>query len=240
MFNLMSHTKESFAKLFECGITPFTTPADIELFMAEALKYGYRTVLSVSNDLEHYKRLLKGSDIKLGGLFAYPSGEMCIESKKCELQKLIEGGCSTVDGVINMSFLMSHEYERLLEETRGLVQFAKGLCEDIEIKFIIECALLNDNDEELIKGSKIIKESGAHYVKMDTGWIPPGGNLRQLKIIREAVGPDFGVKFCGALAASTQGSVAAFETGADIIGEVPVKVIENFDNYKALRQKGVI
>jgi len=60
------------------------------------------------------------------------------------------------------------------------------------VKVIIEAALLTDDEKRTACG--LVKESGAHFVKTSTGFGPPGASVRDVEIMRAAVGPGFGVK----------------------------------------------
>lgn len=236
MFDIANHTKESFARLFETGIgvCSFFTPEIIELSMMEAKRYHYRAVLSTSNHMDLHQQFLgNNTDVMLGAVFSYPYGDMSLDAKKCELKKVIDGGAVTVDGVLNMSFLKAHQYDRLQDETSELVRYAHEQKSDIEVKFIVECAWVED--DELAEAARIIQRAGADFIKTQTGWVPPGGTLKQIGVIRKTVGPDFGLKITGKVTNSIQGCIAALEAGADIIGEEPPRIIENFELYKAMR-----
>jgi deoxyribose-phosphate aldolase len=237
MINFMDLNREDLGRLFEAGngVTTYHTPENIELGAEEAKKYGYRAYIVSSNFLPFLKRLLVGTEILVGATFSYPWGDMNIESKKIEIKKIIELGAETIDGVINMSFLKSGYLNELEIELNELVSFAKKQRNDIEIKFIVECMYLTD--EELVTVSKMIKNCGADYIKTTSGWPPLGATPRQIKLIRQTVGLDFGIKGCG-LTSSVEGCMAFFDAGADIIGETfAPRIIENFDTYLKLRKK---
>jgi len=237
--DILNLTKENAGRLFEAGngVTTYHTPENIELGVEEAKKYGYRAYIVSSNYLPLLEKLLSGTKILIGSVFSYPWGDMNIESKKTEIQKIIELGAETIDGAINMSFLKSGYINKLENELNEIVDFARNQRNDIEIKFIAECMYLTDN--ELITAAKIIKNSGANYIKTTSGWPPLGAMPRQIKIIREAVGPAFGIKGCGPTS-SVEGCMEFFDAGADIIGETfAPRVIENIDSYLK-RNKSVL
>ena len=237
MFDVMAMTRESFGKLFEggSGVLGFHSPETIELNAAEAIKYNIRTICTSCNFIPLYKKFLAGTDIMVGGVFSYPWGDMSIEAKKIEIAKDIELGADTLDGVINLSYLKSGMMYELEKELSELVAFARNKKADIEMKFIVECIFVTD--EELAAASKLIKKSGANYVKTQTGWAPPGPTARQIRLIREAVGPEFGIKGCARSTGTIEGAVEFFEAGANIIGEAAPRVVEGLEYYQEMRRK---
>ena len=60
------------------------------------------------------------------------------------------------------------------------------------MKVIIEAALLTDGEK--VTACRLAKKAGARFVKTSTGFGPPGASVRDVEIMRDAVGPDFGVK----------------------------------------------
>jgi len=237
MFDIMSMTRETFGKLFEggSGVLGFHSPESVELGAAEAIKYNIRSVCTSCNFIPLYKKYLIGTDIKVGGVFSYPWGDMSFEAKKVEIAKDIDQGADTLDGVINLSYLKSGMLNELEKELCDLIEFARKIKTGMEIKFIIECIFVTD--EELITASKLIQKSGADYVKTQTGWAPPGPTARQIRLIREAVGPDFGIKGCARSTGTIDGAVEFFEAGANIIGEAAPRVIQGLEHYQEMRRK---
>jgi deoxyribose-phosphate aldolase len=240
MFDVMAYNPNTFGKLFEggSGVLSFHSPETVELGAAEAIKYNIRTICTSCNFIPLYKKFLEGTDIMVGGVFSYPWGDMSIEAKKAELTKVIELGADTLDGVINLSYLKSGMMYELEKELCELVAFARNQKAGIEIKFIVECIFVTD--EELCAAARLIKKSGADFIKTQTGWAPPGPTARQIRLIREAVGPDFGIKGCARSTGTIEGAVEFFEAGANIIGEAAPRVVEGLEAYQAMirRQTG--
>lgn len=232
MASIMDFTKQTLGNLFEAGdgICNYHTPDLMELIAYEAIRYNYRSICTSSNFLPTYRKLVEGTRIKLIGMVAYPFGDMGIECKKKEIEAVIDKGCDAIDVVVNMSYLKSGRYDEFKDEVFTLVDYARSLKKDLEIKPLVETVLCTD--EQLIVASQTVKESGADFIKTQTGWYPIGLTLRQLKIIRKTVGPDFGIKACGAITESVQGLAACLEEGADIIGGNGIRIIEDLEFYQ--------
>ena len=234
---ILTYTKETLGKLFEAGdgICEYHTPEKMEMIAYEARKYNYRSICTSSNYIKTYKKLLEGTDIKVIGMVAYPFGDMSIEAKKVEIDRVIEEGCDAIDVVVNMSYLMSNEFGRFHDEVMDLVSYIRKRKDSIEIKVLVEVVLLSD--EQLRYAVKTVEESGADFFKTPTGWFTVGLTLRQLKIMRETAGPDFKIKACGSITESIQGLSACLDAGADIIGGNGGRIIENLPFYQEYLRK---
>jgi len=99
-------------------------------------------------------------------------------------------------------------------DIREVVEHAKAR-KDIVVKVIIETGLLTE--EEKVIASRLVKESGADFVKTSTGFNAPGANVHDVKLIRETVGPDFGLKASGGIR-TYRDAVKLIEAGANRIG----------------------
>jgi len=234
MVDIKSLTEEKIAQMIDYGpalAVPYTEN-EVRLACAEAIKYNMKLVVVIESFIPLVKRLLKGTGIITGGIFSYPLGNICTEAKIVQIKNVIGKGAEAIDGVLPLSALKSGDFDFVREETQRLVETARGLRQDIEIKFMVEISYLDE--EEIVTAAKIVKESGADFIKTGTGWAPWGPSIRQIKLIRETVGPDFGVKASGM---EVEGSIYNFldyvEAGATRFGLISaVRVIENFKLIK--------
>jgi len=91
----------------------------------------------------------------------------------------------------------------------------KRISSDITVKVIIETPLLTD--EEKITACKIVKEAGADFVKTSTGLFGGGATVEDVRLMRQVVGKNFGVKAAGGIRTYAD-AVAMIEAGANRIG----------------------
>src|SRR5690606_13653615 len=83
------------------------------------------------------------------------------------------------------------------------------------VKVILETPYLTD--EEIVRGSLLVKVAGADFVKTATGFAGGGATLAAVNLMRRAVGTDCGVKAAGGIRDAD--SVRAFlQAGANRIG----------------------
>ena len=83
------------------------------------------------------------------------------------------------------------------------------------VKVIIETSLLSK--AEKIRASELSKKAGADFVKTSTGFSTGGATLEDVKLMREAVGPDMGVKASGGVS-NREEALAMIDAGATRIG----------------------
>lgn len=134
---------------------------------------------------------LKGCDnILVGGVVGFPSGGETTASKVFQAKENIEKGCDEIDMVMNVGKLKSGLYSEVIEDIRAV----KGVVGSTPLKVIIEVALLTD--AEIVEASKIVRDSGASFVKTGTGWAG-GTTLEHVQLIVDTVGGEIPIKVAG-------------------------------------------
>ncbi len=113
--------------------------------------------------------------------------------------------------VINIGAAKSGNFDLVREDIKAVVDAAG----DVTTKVIIETSLLTD--EEKVKVSEIAKEVGANFVKTSTGFSTGGATVADVKLMRETVGSDMGVKASGGVR-SYEDVKAMIDAGATRIG----------------------
>ena len=102
-------------------------------------------------------------------------------------------GCDELDMVINVGLLRSGQYQRVLDDIRGVVEVAGTA----PVKVILECHYLSD--EQIRRGCELCIEAGAAFVKTSTGWAPTGATLENVALIKSCVGDAIGIKAAGGI-----------------------------------------
>jgi deoxyribose-phosphate aldolase len=208
-------TKEQLAKLIDYTLLkPDATKDDIKRLCEEAKKYGFWSVcvnpiyVSVATDI------LGETDVKVCSVVGFPLGANTPEVKALEAEKSINHGASEIDMVMNVGALKSRDYELVKRDIREVVERAKAQ-KDTVVKVIIETGLLTEDEKVL--ACRLVKESGADFVKTSTGFNAPGANVHDVKLMRRAVGSDFGVKASGGIRTYRDAKMLV-EAGANRIG----------------------
>ncbi|WYJ83036.1 deoxyribose-phosphate aldolase [Enterococcus sp. DIV0840] len=185
---------------------------DVLRIVEEAKKYEFFSVCINPCWVALAKEHLAGTSVDVCTVIGFPLGANTSEVKAYEATDAINNGATEVDMVINVGALKSKQYKKVLKDIQAVVDAAKGKA---LVKVIIETALLTD--EEKVKVCELAKEAGADFVKTSTGFSTGGATVADVKLMRETVGPDMGVKASGGIHNEAE-AVAMIEAGATRIG----------------------
>ncbi|GAA0821182.1 deoxyribose-phosphate aldolase [Clostridium tertium] len=188
------------------------TEMEVEKLCTEALEYNFASVCINPSMVKKAANMLKGSDVKVCTVIGFPLGATTTEVKAFETEDVIKKGATEVDMVINIGKLKEGNIEYVKKDIEAVVNAAKGKA---LTKVIIETCLLTD--EEKVTACKLSKEAGADFVKTSTGFSTGGATASDIKLMRETVGPDLGVKASGGVR-SLEDAMAMIENGATRIG----------------------
>jgi deoxyribose-phosphate aldolase len=191
-----------------------TTRNEIESLCKEAVQYGFRCAVVNPVYVKLAAELLKGSNVKVCSTVGFPFGISLPETKAFEAVKAVEDGAEELDMVINLSALKSGDYDFVKRDIAAVVD-VKRLPKEIIIKVIIETAYLTM--EEKIIACKLAKEAGADFVKTSTGLFGGGATVEDVRLMRQTVGKNMGVKAAGGIRTYAD-AVAMVEAGANRLG----------------------
>ena len=96
--------------------------------------------------------------------------------------------------VINIGAMKSGNYDQVEKDIQAVVKAIDGKA---LLKVILETCLLEK--EEIKKACEISKEAGADFVKTSTGFSKAGANVEDIRLMRETVGEQMGVKASGGI-----------------------------------------
>ena len=215
------YSKEQFAKLMDSTLlNPAATRDDILRACEEAKQYHFATLVVFPFWLPIAKRALEGSDVKPATVVGFPFGANGRAVKLHEARTVISHGAKEIDVVINIGALKSGEREIVETEIRELVEVTRmtGMMEDAKrtvLKFIIECFYLTDDEKKA--ACEIIRDAGSDFVKTSTGTAPGGATVDDIRLIRNVVGADVGVKAAGGIR-TTEQAISMLDAGASRIG----------------------
>jgi deoxyribose-phosphate aldolase len=208
-------TKEQLGKLIDHTLLkPDAAKADIKRLCEEAKKYGFWSVCVNPTYVSVATDILGETDVKVCSVVGFPLGANTPEVKALEAEKAIKDGAGEIDMVMNIGALKSRDYELVRRDIREVVERAKAQ-KDTIVKVIIETGLLTEDEKVL--ACRMVKESGADFVKTSTGFNAPGANVHDVKLMRNTVGSDFGVKASGGIRTYSDAK-KLIEAGANRIG----------------------
>jgi deoxyribose-phosphate aldolase len=213
--NALDISEKELAKMIDStDVRATATRNEIEALCKEAVHHGIGCVCVNPVYVKFAAGLLKGSGVRLCSTVGFPFGTSLPDVKALEAIKAIEDGADELDMVINLSALKSGDYGAVKQDIRAVVD-AKGVSEDVVIKVIIETAQLTPS-EKLI-ACRLAKEAGADFVKTSTGFFGGGATVEDVRLMRQAVGKEIGVKAAGGIRTYAE-ALAMIEAGANRIG----------------------
>ncbi len=185
--------------------------SSIEKLCNEALNYHFASVCVNPGFVPLASKLLKGSDVKVCTVIGFPLGATLPKAKQAETLLAIEAGAEEIDMVINVSMAKEHQFDYVENEIR----LVKEACANKILKVILETCLLTD--DEIVSCCKAAVNAGADFVKTSTGFSKGGATTHAVKIMRDTVGPNFGVKASGGIH-SYEEALDMVNAGANRIG----------------------
>ena len=220
----MAVSKEELARIIDStNVKATATKSDIEKLCKEAVEYGFGCVCVNPVYVKLAATLLKGSKVRVCSTIGFPFGVTLSEIKALEAVKAVENGAEELDMVINLSALKSGDYEAVKRDVTAVVD-VKRLSKEIVVKVIIETACLTK--EEKVIACRLVKETGADFVKTSTGFFGKGATVEDVRLMRQTVGSDFGVKAAGGIRTYAD-ALAMIEAGANRIGtSTAVAIVE--------------
>lgn len=205
-------------------LKPEATKDQVEKLCAEAKQYNFASVCVNPTWVKLASELLEGTDVKVCTVIGFPLGANTPETKAFESVNAVTNGATEVDMVINIGALKSGNIELVQKDIEAVVNAVKGKA---LVKVIIETSLLTD--EEKRTACELSVKAGADYVKTSTGFSTGGATVEDIKLMRETVGPDIGVKASGGVRTS-EDAKAMIEAGATRIGASSgIAIVEGYN-----------
>ena len=169
------------------------TQEKVQAIIDEAKKYEFASVCINPTWVAFAAEQLKDEVSKVCTVIGFPLGANTSEVKAFEATDAIKKGADEVDMVINIGAAKDGKWD-LVESDIAAVNAVK---DGRILKVIIETSLLTD--EEKVKACQAAQRAGADFVKTSTGFSTAGAKVEDVKLMRETVGPDMGVKASGGI-----------------------------------------
>jgi len=203
------------------------TVKDIEKLCAEARENRFYSVCVNGSRVGQARHFLEGTGIKVACVVGFPLGAMSGDVKRFETEAAIDDGAHEIDVVLNIGRLKDGDDKCVFRELCDVVEAA----DERTVKIILETCLLTR--DEKIRACKLVVESGAHFVKTSTGFGTGGATVADVKLMRETVGPKFGVKASGGIR-DAKTALAMIEAGATRLGtSASVAIVKGLAESKA-------
>lgn len=172
-------------------LKPELTRADVDAQLDEAAAHRVFSVCVRPSDVAHAVERLRGTGVGVGTVIGFPHGTTTTAAKVAESLQALADGAFELDMVQNVGAARSGDWERVEQDVRAVVDAAG----DTVVKVILETAFLTD--DEIVAASRAAQRAGAAFVKTSTGFAGGGATVEHIRLMRETVGPDTGVKASG-------------------------------------------
>jgi len=194
------------------SLKPTLTDKDIDKLVEEAIEYEFLGVCVPTFWVKKVKREVRKQGIQIVTVIGFPLGYQMTENKLGEIKTAIDNGANELDIVMNISAFKSG-MPWVKTELAKCAQLIHD--NDCLMKVIIETAYLSD--EEIVKASNICQDAGTDFVKTSTGFAPEGAKAEHVKLIRETINSNVGVKASGGIKDYAT-ALSMIESGADRLG----------------------
>ena len=193
-------------------LKPEASVNEIRKICDEAKKYHCASVCVNPSYIQYVAQQLEGSGVTPCCVIAFPFGTSTPEAKAFEASDAASKGAREIDMVINVGAIKSGDWLLVKRDIEGVVNAVKGRA---KVKVIIEACLLTD--EEKVKACTVAKLAGAAFVKTSTGYSTGGATFEDVRLMRETVGPEMGVKASGGVR-TYDDAIAMLKAGANRLG----------------------
>ncbi len=219
-------SKELAGMIDHTELSPYIKKDAITKLCKEAKKYKFHSVVINPYYAKTCSEKLSEETPIVDPVIGFPLGQNNPEVKAYEAKKAEDDGAKEIDMVMNIGAFRDEEYESVEKEIRQVVKSV----ENCSVKVILETGYLTF--EEIEKACKIVKETGADFVKNSTGFGPYGANIPQIYLMRKSVGENFGVKAAGGIS-NFEDALLMISAGANRIGASSgVEIVESFNGGK--------
>jgi len=193
-------------------LKPEATEKDILAQVEVVLQWGIGFFCVQPSYVSLAAGALRDSGARVVSVVGFPHGCERSTVKAHAAELAVRDGAAEVDMVMNVGRLKSGRSQAVADEIAQVVRAISG----IPVKVILETCLLTE--EEKVVACRMVRDSGAAFVKTSTGFHPAGGaTVADVRLLRATVGPDFGVKAAGGIRTLADAQ-AMLEAGANRLG----------------------
>ncbi|AWW31126.1 deoxyribose-phosphate aldolase [Echinicola strongylocentroti] len=208
-------------------LSPVLTDQQVNQLIKDAHKYQFAGVCIPPFWVKKVKRELGDSSVQVVTVVGFPLGYQMTETKVYETTKAIENGADEIDVVWSLSAFKSGMNWPKIELAK-----LSSVCHEAGrlLKVIVETAYLDG--DELVAACKICADAGVDFVKTSTGFASSGAQLEDVKLMREVLPAQVGIKASGGIKTLDQAK-AFVQAGADRIGtSAGVQIMEEWLSRK--------
>lgn len=169
------------------------TEGDIKDICEKVKQYGFNSAFVNPYFIQFAKTL----GVKVGTVISFPLGQETFSVKVGCTESYVSLGADELDVSLNVGFIKSGKWADSLVEMKAIVETARSINSLVIIKFIPECGFLTD--DEIKRTAELMVDSGADFFKTCSGMGPRGATIKDVTLVREAVGNKLKIKVAGGI-----------------------------------------
>jgi len=193
------------AKMIDHSILhPTLTDEDLKRECEVARKYDVASVCVKPYAVKQAVELLKGSDVLVGCVIGFPTGNSAVAVKVFEAETACKDGAVEIDMVINVGKALQGDWDYITDEIKSVTDTCHR--NGAIVKVIFETDYVT-KEADIVKLCQICTEVGADYVKTSSGfgfvkqasgdYNYVGATVPILELMEKNVGPKVKVKAAG-------------------------------------------
>lgn len=190
-------------------LKPESTHHDVDELIHEATELGTYSICVSPSMLP----VTVPDELHVAAVCGFPSGAHTSEIKAEEARLAVTNGADEIDMVINLAAAAEGDWATVEKDIRAV---RDAVPSPTVLKVILETVLLSD--DAIVAACNAAKNAGADFVKTSTGFHPSGGaSAHAIRLMRETVGPDMGVKASGGIRTAEK-ALEMIAAGANRLG----------------------
>ena len=191
---MVDYSYQDIAKMIDHSLlNPTLSVDDLESGIALAKAFDVASVCIMPYYLCHCTELLAGTTVMPSTTIGFPHGGHTSAVKQAEAEKAIQDGCQELDMVVNISKVLSGDWDYVRVDIAGVIELAHAA--DRKVKVIFENCYLDDDQK--IQLCEICSELAADWVKTSTGYGTGGATIADLTLMRKHAADSVQVKAAG-------------------------------------------
>jgi deoxyribose-phosphate aldolase len=192
-------------------LAPEATTEQIDNLCDEAQQYEFYSVCILPRWIEHAKKRLGGSKVKVVTVISFPHGNDLSTSKALASQQAKNAGADEIDMVMNLGWAKSGNWPAVESDIAQVVKAVKPT----PVKVILETCLLSV--EQIQKACHAATQAGAKFVKTSTGFSKAGATIEAVRLMKSSIPPTMEVKASGGIR-DLPTALAMIQAGATRLG----------------------
>lgn len=174
---------------------PATTTHDFESGIDLAIRYDVASVCLMPHYVRRCAERLQGTTIRTSTVIGFPHGGHVAAVKRYEARQAIQDGCEELDLVVNVSRVLSEDWQAVRDDVAGVIQEAHAA--RAKVKLIFENCYLRETHKQRL--CELSTELQVDWVKTSTGFGTSGATVEDITLMRRLVPATIGVKASGGI-----------------------------------------